>query len=94
MLEGAACSLLLPLLFSLVDRAEAFGERVLVDVVLVVEVRVWITCNTFIEDLSLRALGVNEHVVNPAELFKILQFSLQFLLIGPIGGLTCLLINP
>lgn len=70
LLEGAG--LLLPLLIRLVDRAEALWERVLVDVVLVVQVRVWITSHTLIEDLSFGALGVDEHVVDSAKFLKIL----------------------
>ena len=40
------CVSFVALLLAFVDRLQAFWKRVLVDVVLVVELRIWITCDS------------------------------------------------
>ena len=73
-----------------VDGGEALGERVLVDVELVVELGIWIACKALIRDKAVdngRPVSVISHqqIVSLLEVLKILQLSLQLLVCGLIG---------
>jgi len=74
---------LVPLLFVLVNRLQPFRERVLVNVKLVVQLRIWVACDALVVEsgATRRALSVIlQHVVRPTVLFKILKVRLQLLI--------------
>ena len=76
---------LISIFFGLVDGGKALGERVLVDIVLIVGFRIWIASHTliiFTTRYILRAVCIMscEHIVRSAVLFKIFQICLQLLI--------------